>query len=73
MTESEHPKHDPRIRWRPTQEDVEDLIRRAEAHELGLDFLRKGSQDAVAATFGVHAFTVDAARIALGGQTPERD
>ena len=42
--------------------DVIDLIRLADEHELGRDFLQKGAQDAVAATFGVHAFLVDAAR-----------
>jgi hypothetical protein len=44
---------------------VADLIERARSHELGIEFLRNGSQDAVAAVFGVHAFTVDAARKAL--------
>ncbi len=73
MTDSDFPKHDPRIRWRPSDEDVRDLIRRAEAHELGLEFLRTGSQDAVAATFGVHAFTVDAARAALARSAPGAD
>ena len=70
MTESDPPKHDPRIRWRPSPEEVRDLIRRAEAHELGLEFLRTGSQDAVAVMFGVHAFTVDAARELLRGESP---
>ncbi len=49
-------------RFEPTREQIDDLIRRATEHELGLEFLRTGSQDAVAAIFGVHAFTVDAAR-----------
>ena len=44
------------------------LIERAKNHELGIEFLRTGSQDSVAATFGVHAFTVDAARRALEEQ-----
>ena len=48
--------------WRPPEGDVLDLIRRAEEHELGRAFLAQGAQDAVAATFGVHAFVVDAAR-----------
>lgn len=43
-------------------DDVLDLIRRADDHELGRPFLLRGAQDAVAATFGVHAFLVDAAR-----------
>jgi hypothetical protein len=46
----------------PSDEEIESLIRRAREHELGTDFLVKGAQDAVAATFGVHAFLVDAAR-----------
>ncbi|MDJ0973751.1 MAG: hypothetical protein QNJ98_04770 [Planctomycetota bacterium] len=46
----------------PTDDEIRDLIRRAEAHDLGLRFLQRGAQDAVAATFGVHAFVVDAAR-----------
>lgn len=54
---------------RPTEvgaADVQALIQRADAHELGRDFLLEGAQDAVAATFGVHAFVVDAARAHLG-------
>jgi hypothetical protein len=54
--------HSARCRFRPTPEQVADLIERACGHELGLEFLRKGAPDAVAAAFGVHAFTVDAAR-----------
>ncbi len=42
--------------------DVEALIARARGHALGLDFLLRGAPDAVAMTFGVHAFVVDAAR-----------
>ncbi len=41
---------------------VRDLIARADAHPLGRDFLLEGALDAVAATFAVHAFTVDRAR-----------
>jgi len=48
--------------WQPREREILDLIRRAEEHELGRDFLARGAQDAVAATFGVHAFLVDAAR-----------
>jgi hypothetical protein len=48
--------------WRPRSEAVDALIRAARQHELGLEFLRKGAQDAVAAVFQVHAFLVDAAR-----------
>jgi len=46
----------------PTPEEVNALIRRADGHPLGKEFLRTGALDAVAATFGVHAFVVDAAR-----------
>ncbi len=55
-------RHDCRSRYEPTAEEVADLVERSGRHELGLDFLRYGSQDSVAAAFGVHAFTVDAAR-----------
>ena len=41
---------------------AEQLIEKARSHHLGTDFLRAGSLDAVAATFRVHAFTVDEAR-----------
>ena len=36
-------------------------------HELGVDFLKTGSPDAVAAMFEVHAFVVDAAREKING------
>jgi hypothetical protein len=49
---------------------VEDLIRLAEAHPLGLEYLREGLPDSIAATFGVHAFVVDAARERLGVTAP---
>ena len=49
----------------PAAGDVDDLVRRAAEHSLGLDFLRRGSLDAVSATFNVHAFVVDAARDVL--------
>ena len=62
MSDSHHHHHDCKCHYHPKPEEVADLIARAKAHELGLDFLRNGSQDAVAAMFGVHAFTVDAAR-----------
>ncbi len=48
--------------YQPTPKEVADLFRRAAVHPLGSDFLLNGSPDAVAATFGVHAFVVDAAR-----------
>ncbi len=49
--------------WAQAQEtEVLELIRRADKHELGRDFLTQGALDSVAATFGVHAFLIDAAR-----------
>ena len=41
---------------------VDRLIAAAEAHPLGVAFLKNGFLGAVAATFGVHAFTVEEAR-----------
>jgi hypothetical protein len=49
----------------PDPEDprlVDDLIARARRHPLGLEFLAGGMLASVAILFGVHAFTVDAAR-----------
>ena len=46
----------------PTETEIQDLIERANSHNLGIEFLLNGSLDAVAATFGVHAFVIDAAR-----------
>jgi len=46
----------------PGTGEVESLITRARDHALGLEFLLRGAHDAVAVTFGVHAFVVDAAR-----------
>ena len=51
----------------PSQTDVDSLINRADTHELGVDFLRTGSPDAVAAMFEVHAFVVDSARDKING------
>ncbi|MCB9514276.1 MAG: hypothetical protein R3C71_11220 [Candidatus Krumholzibacteriia bacterium] len=51
--------------FQPSEEAVQSLIRRADGHPLGRGFLLKGSLDAVAATFGVHAFVVDRARESL--------
>ena len=47
---------------KPTSEEVQNLIERAKSHDLGIEFLVNGSLEAVAATFGVHAFVVDGAR-----------
>ena len=57
--------------YRPTTAEVEDLLRRAAKHPLGTEFLVDGSLDAVAATFRVHAFAVDAARTTLGDRQAE--
>jgi hypothetical protein len=50
---------------------AQDLIERADAHALGRSFLLDGSLDAVAATFCVHAFTVDRARELLATATAQ--
>ncbi len=59
--------------YRPTADEVDDLIRRAASHRLGTDFLLHGTLDAVAATFQAHAFVVEAARdiLANARQNPE--
>lgn len=44
---------------------VEELIARARLHPLGVAFLREGFLASVAAEFGAHALTVEAARIRL--------
>ncbi len=41
---------------------VADLLERARAHPLGLDYLKGGHLGSVAVTFETHAFTVLAAR-----------
>jgi hypothetical protein len=41
---------------------VDDLIARARKHRFGIEFLRNGLLGSVAAEFGAHAFTVEAAR-----------
>ena len=46
----------------PAPPEVHGLVEQARRHPLGLDFLLRGAANAVAATFGVHAFLVDAAR-----------
>ena len=50
---------------RPDRSEIDVLIRRASNHPLGTRFLIDGALDAVAATFKVHAFVVDAAREVL--------
>jgi hypothetical protein len=63
----------------PSDEEVAQLIAAASRHPLGLEFLLDGHLGAVAAIFGVHAFTVDAARervkehgAGVGGAAPLR-
>ena len=48
--------------YAPTDEEVDRLIARAQAHPLGVRFLLDGHLGSVAVTFETHAFTVDAAR-----------
>ena len=57
--------------YRPTRQEVDELIRRASEHELGTGYLLEGALDSVAATFQVHAFVVEAARAALAGEADE--
>ncbi len=52
--------------WREDPKEVDDLIERARAHPLGLDFLVEGYLGSVAVSFQTHAFTVEAARNRLG-------
>jgi len=52
--------------YEPSGFEVGSLIEEARRHPLGIEFLLEGELGAVAATFGVHAFTVDAARRRLG-------
>ena len=47
---------------KPTSKEIQNLCERAKSHDLGIEFLVNGSLEAVAATFGVHAFVVDGAR-----------
>ena len=56
-------------RYRPTAAEVDLLVQRATVHPLGTGFLVNGAIDAVAATFGVHAFVVDEARLRLDSRT----
>ena len=56
--------------YRPTVEEVTVLVNRATKHPLGTRFLTNGAIDAVAATFGVHAFVVDEARRRIRASEP---
>lgn len=52
---------------------VDELIARARTHRLGVEFLLEGYLDSVAAEFGAHAFTVEAARLRLRNQKRTED
>lgn len=52
-------------KYQPTASEIAKLMQQAVDHPLGKKFLVEGSLDSVAATFGVHAFVVDAARESL--------
>ena len=60
------------LRYEPGQNDVEELIRAAGQHPLGVDYLVHGHLGTVAITFGCHAFTVAAARDRLVSQRTGR-
>ena len=50
------------------EQEAAALIVAAKEHPLGTEFLTDGHLEAVAVTFQVHAFTVDAARRVLRGE-----
>ena len=52
-------------KYQPTATEIAKLMQQAANHPLGTNFLVEGSLDSVAATFGVHAFVVNAARESL--------
>ena len=52
-------------KYQPTASEIAKLMQQAANHPLGTNFLVEGSLDSVAATFGVHAFVVNAARESL--------
>ena len=52
-------------KYKRTTIEITKLLQKAADHPLGKKFLVEGSLDSVAATFGVHAFVVDAARESL--------
>lgn len=51
----------------------DELIREAERHALGVDFLRDAHPEAVAVTFTVHPETVYRARELLAARVPRRE
>ena len=57
----------PMVASHATEEAVTALIVAASRHPLGTGFLLTGHLGTVAITFGVHAFTVEAARLRLSG------
>lgn len=52
-------------KYKPTKSEIAKLMQQVSDHPLGKNFLVDGALDSVAATFGVHAFVVDAARESL--------
>lgn len=66
---NDNSKHGVPGRYRPTAAEVDLLVQRASVHPLGTGFLVNGAIDAVAATFGVHAFVVDEARLRIDSRT----
>jgi len=53
--------------YQPSEHEIDVLIVAASRHPLGTEFLLSGHLGTVAIMFGVHAFTVDAARLRLRG------
>jgi hypothetical protein len=53
--------------YQTTEEEITALIVAAGRHRLGTEFLLTGHLGTVAIMFGVHAFTVEAARLRLRG------
>ena len=52
-------------KYQPTKGEIAQLMQQVSDHPLGKNFLVNGALDSVAATFGVHAFVVEAARESL--------
>jgi hypothetical protein len=57
----------PLVTDQTTEEEIAALIIAASKHPLGTEFLLTGHLGTVAIMFGVHAFTVEAARLRLRG------
>jgi hypothetical protein len=57
----------PLVTYQTTEEEITALIIAASKHALGPEFLLTGHLGTVAIMFGVHAFTVEAARLRLRG------